>query len=135
MVSVFTRVPVTLDPLLPAQMFWARKPASKGPWVVSATKTGPPPVLLTPNVLSVAVGNQSAGPTAKVNEPGFAGVKKNCGCMLLRPNSGPTPGKYPIPGIGPAGSASRGSLVIGVFQRVTRFQSGVSLSGIIGSTT
>src|SRR5271157_4447968 len=108
MVSVLMRCPVTLVPVVPAQRFWTRAPASKGPWVVSPTKTGPPPVLLTPNVLSVAVGNQSAGPTAKVNEPGFAGVKKNCGCMLLRPNSGPIPGKSPISGNGPAGFASLG---------------------------
>ena len=73
-------------------MFWARKPASKGPWVVSATTTGPPPHLLIPNVLSVAVGNQSTGPTAKVNEPGCAGVKKNWGSMLLRPKSGSNSG-------------------------------------------
>src|SRR5271157_4794281 len=95
-------------------MFWARKPASKGPWVVSATTTGPPPHLLIPNVVSVAVGNQSEGPTAKVNEPGCAGVKKNCGCMLLRPNSGPIPGKL-IPGEAPMGGTNRGSASRGIY--------------------
>ena len=46
MVVVLTFVRVWLVPVVPAQMFWARKPASKGPWVVSPTTTGPPPHLL-----------------------------------------------------------------------------------------
>jgi len=33
--------------------------------------------LLIPNAWSVAVGNQSEGPTPKVNGPGCAGVKKS----------------------------------------------------------
>src|SRR5262245_5410322 len=97
-------------------------PATHGPCMVSATAVGPRLHLPAPISRALAVGKVDVGPTPETKSFDPVGDRKKLGLMS------PSPKAWSMPG------PSAGWLMIGVIQRVIRFQSLVSVIGMTGWT-